>query len=144
MLLLLKNYALAPAFRLKCSVIPVATRHFLTTSPNHSPSPTQKTGDKPKRCESIKSFLSKSWALNPDTFIFLQSLKERPFAAYEETFDGFCEIHYGKSEENKGNFANTRSVCGYTARMFCCVEKVIQWGKEGEYLIVIFALEGTH
>jgi histone H3/H4 len=41
MLLLLRNYTLVPALRLKPSVLPVATRHFLATSPVQ----TKKTGD---------------------------------------------------------------------------------------------------
>jgi len=49
MLLLLRNYALAPAFRLNPSVLPVATRRFLTTSPSKTPSQTQKAEIKPKR-----------------------------------------------------------------------------------------------
>ena len=38
------SYALASTFKLKPSVLYVATRHFLTTSPGHSP--TQKTSNK--------------------------------------------------------------------------------------------------
>jgi histone H3/H4 len=41
MLLLLRNYTLVPALRLKPSVVPVATRHFLATSPVQ----TKRTGD---------------------------------------------------------------------------------------------------
>lgn len=40
MLSLLRNYTLVSAFRLKPSVLPIATRHFLTTSPNNSPAKT--------------------------------------------------------------------------------------------------------
>jgi len=47
-LLLLRNYTLASALRLKPSVLPVATRHFLTTSPNPASPVIQKT-DKPKK-----------------------------------------------------------------------------------------------
>jgi histone H3/H4 len=41
MWLLLRNYTLVPTLRLKPSVVPVATRHFLATSPIQ----TKKTGD---------------------------------------------------------------------------------------------------
>jgi hypothetical protein len=57
MLLLLKNYGLAPAFRFKSSVLLVATRHFMTTSSSQSPALAQKKGEKPKskRSKFIKS-----------------------------------------------------------------------------------------
>jgi hypothetical protein len=73
MLLLFRNYTLAPAFRLKPSVIPVATRHFLSTSSNNQSPPLAqgtgkkpkaaekpKTAEKPKHCKSIKNVISKN------------------------------------------------------------------------------------
>jgi hypothetical protein len=68
MLLLLRNYALPPALRLKPSFLPIATRHFLTTSHNLSEaepvSKVKKTGvtkvkTKPPRSKSIKNVTSK-------------------------------------------------------------------------------------
>lgn len=67
MLLLLKNYGLAPAFRFKSSVLLVATRHFMTASPTQYPALAQKKAPlaqkkaekpKPKRSKFIKSIIS--------------------------------------------------------------------------------------
>jgi hypothetical protein len=85
MLLLLKSYIVAPAFRLNPSLLPIATRRFLATSqsPDNSlsqaqteaPAKAKKTGDKPKRCKSIRGVVSKCSALNPNIFhvFFLKS-----------------------------------------------------------------------
>ena len=126
--------SLVSAFRLKPSVLPDATCHFLATSPNSSPSQIQKKDDKPKphRCNSIKGVISKNWNIEPCYLSFFSKVtKKETLPPFKRPTVSFVAFTLEKLKQQKVNsdspivYSDTMRECAAAGKKLSETEKQV-------------------
>ena len=132
--MLLRNPSLVSAFRFKPSILPDATRRFLATSSNPSPSQIQKKDEKPKphRCKSIKGVISKNWNIEPGYLSFFsKDTKKEISPPFKRPMASFVAFTLEKMKQQKANsdspivYADTMRECAAAWKKLSETEKKV-------------------